>query len=294
MRDRFNLAALLLVVLTLFALAGTNVNAQDDTAGRVLRQINRARADAGLPELARNPFLDASAQGHADDLLKNGAQLGHRGSNGSNFQARIQWAGYPAAAVGENWASYRNLDLIMEFWLNDPPHRRNILSPKFADVGIGVAVRANGGLIIVTDFGMQLSPEKIQVAQAAAEAKKRANPTAEPTKVKAKPKPTAVPPTRKPKPKPTDIPLPAPTQPPPAVVQVALAQQPPAQPISVRLRVRGKRAHIALQGSAFVSVNAVPRNAYGWQQFVGGALAMGGVFLLGVAVIGQRQRSSKW
>ena len=54
----------------------------------------------------------------------------------------------------------------MEFWLNDPPHRRNILNPKFADIGIGFVVRPNGGLIVVTDFGTQQSPEAAAKAQA--------------------------------------------------------------------------------------------------------------------------------
>lgn len=294
MRERYNFIALAVFVLAMLAMTFVIAHAQDeDTATRVLRQINRARADASLPELTRNPFLDASAQGHADDLMRNGARLGHRGSNGSNFQARIKWAGYNADAVGENWASYRNLDQIMDFWLKDPPHRRNILSNKFSEIGIGVVIRANGGLIVVTDFGSPMSAAEIQVAQAAqaaAEAKKKAKPTQVPTK--AKPKPTAVPPTRKPKPQPTAVPAPrpAPTLPPqPTVVQIALAE-PPAKPVAVPLRVRGKPARIALQGNAFVEITPAPKFKDGTQKFYGSVLAFGGVFLVGVAVVGQRRR----
>lgn len=302
MRDRFKLFALVLAALTLLGLTGAATQAQDDVLGSVFRQINRARAEAGLPELARNPFLEASAQGHANDLLANGSGLGHGGSNGSNFQARIKWAGYNAAAVGENWASFRNLDLIMEFWLNDPPHRRNILSPKFADIGIGVAVRPNGGLIVVTDFGTQLSPEAAAKAQAAEQAaaekaaaqeKKQAKPTdVPPTR---KPKPTDVPPTRKPKEKQKQAPPPPaePTRlppPPPTVVQLALAQPAPVKPTIPPLRVRGKSAAITLQGNAFVKVKAVPKNPNGWNQFYGGILVLGGMTLIGVAVLGQRRR----
>jgi Cysteine-rich secretory protein family len=273
------------ILCALLALTGVAVNAQDDAGSQTLRRINQARADANLPALSRNAQLDAAAQGHADDLLRHGAQLGHSGSDGSTIAQRIARAGYNAAAEGENWASYRSLDLVVNFWLTDPPHRYNILNANFREIGIGVAMRANGGLIIVTDFGNPGSGGTSNVARAAAAPKKAA-----PTKASApaKPKPTVVP-TRKPTRKPTAVPTPLPTHAPPAK-QIALAQPPPKPVVIARVHARAKSSRLILTGTASVHAGLNEMRGDGTRQFFGGALAFGGMLLLGIAMIGQRRR----
>jgi uncharacterized protein YkwD len=96
--------------------------------------------------------------------------FGHEGWNGSPFWRRIK-PKYPPQAgtrwgVGENmvWSSPDlSADDAIQLWLNSPPHRKNLLTPAWREVGLG-AVRALGapgvykGLdvtILTADFGVR-------------------------------------------------------------------------------------------------------------------------------------------
>lgn len=287
-----SLSRLVLVSAFLLLLAGVVVpaaRAQGDVARQVLDRINQARAGANLPALARNGELEAAAQGHANDLLQNGARLGHVGSDGSSYRQRIARAGYPAEIVGENWASYRTLDQAIDFWLTDPPHRRNILSDKYREIGIGVAVRGNGGFVIVADFGARSSNAEMGAAEPAT-APTRVRPTRSPTR--AKPKPTAVPPTRKPAPKPTTAPTPR-ANPTPTIVQVAVSQPPaPAEPIA--LKVRGKFPRLTLQGTASAEPARGEAPSDGKRESFGGILMLSGALLVVLGALGHRRHTAHW
>ncbi len=262
-----------------------SLHAQQDVIGQILERINRARQEAGLGPLTRNPQLDAAAQSHADDMSQNGTRLGHRGSDGSRMQQRIARAGYPSANVGENWGAYRSLDQIFEFWLSDSAHRQNILASKFTEIGIGVAQRANSSLIVVTDFG---GPGAAPAAQPAAIQPEPTQPP--PTELPAPtdpPEPTAAPPTPLPTGKPKLAPTVTPTAPPAEptqIVQVALAQ--PARPLHARAGV-GRALLIARADGQSSAARAETL----FTQFnMGAALALGGGLLLGVAVVGHSGR----
>lgn len=269
-------------LLALLLGASGLASAQQDVAAQVFARINAARAENGLPPYTRNPQLDVAAQQHADDILQNGAALGHRGSDGSSPLDRALKAGYGSTIVSENWAGYRTVDLVMSFWLTDPPHRRNVLSPKFRDIGIGVASRPGGGYVIVTDLGAPQGSPPVAAAQSAPAAKK-AQPTRKPTK----PKPTAKPtpkPTRKPTAKPTAVPKPPP-QPTRVALAVSSAQAPP-QP----LRARGKSGISRLQANADANSGARVARGDAFRMATGSALALGGIGLLGAALLGARRR----
>lgn len=286
---RGTFAGLLILLLALLVVSGAH--GQDDVAAQVLKRINRARADANLPALTRNPQLDAAAQAHANDLLQNGSRIGHTGSNGSSIKQRVAGAGFAGGAVGENWAGYRSVDKIMEFWLNDAPHRRNIMNRRYSEIGIGVATRPNGGLVVVTDFGGDKEDAAPVQVQPAAAAPKKARPTQVPTKPK--PKPTAVPLTRKPTSKPTREPTPLPKLLPtkaPPVVQVAIANRPLKPPVTQPPSASGNAARLVLHGAADSMLGVAKSHGDPVRMTLGGTLSLAGVFLLGVAVVGQRRR----
>lgn len=265
------------LMLGVWLLVAASARAQADAASQILAQINRARSGANVPALTRNAQLDAAAQGHANDLLQNGAQLGHRGSDGSTIAQRIARAGYTGSVVGENWAAYQTLDQIMTFWLNDPPHIQNIDSPYYREIGIGVAGRPKGGLIIVTDFGApQNAPVVNQAPPPAAPAVAR--PATVP--VKAKPKATAVA-TRKPTRKPTS----KPTRPLPAPTLIAMAQSLPIA-AAAPLHVRAGISLAVLRGRAKSSIGPAVQQGDTGRMVLGGGLAGAGALLLGVALMG--------
>lgn len=126
----------------------------------VVRLVNIERQNIGLQPLQKNDMLEAAAQGHAEDMLSKG-YFSHYSRTGDSYADRMQKEDYDllhAAACrncttrvfyGENIAKgHRSPAEVMEGWMNSPPHKKNILSPKYKEIGIGIA-----GVYWVQNFG---------------------------------------------------------------------------------------------------------------------------------------------
>jgi len=121
--------------------------------------VNQARLDEGLASYGFSTLLTAAAQRHADDLAAH--QIwSHTGSDGSTPQQRIAEAGYAAwtwnsgeLVASENfWTGHGTIEDAIAFFLEDPPHRGNILSTVYREIGIGVAADDAGRNYYVLDF----------------------------------------------------------------------------------------------------------------------------------------------
>ena len=108
---------------------------------------NEMRAAYGLPPLTWNQQLWQAAQAHARDMAANDL-TGHIGSDGSNPEQRIRAAGFDGSTFAENvgyaWATdaqylWTHRDMV-NWWMNSPPHRANILNPNFTQIGMGRVV----------------------------------------------------------------------------------------------------------------------------------------------------------
>jgi uncharacterized protein YkwD len=121
----------------------------------IVRLINEARAQHGLPPLTYSETLARVAQAHADDCLQRGWGS-HTGSDGSNVKTRMQRAGYDPARWSECWAHTQSPQDAMGFWMNETPpndpHRRTILNPWLTEIGVGV-VKPSWGYYFFADFG---------------------------------------------------------------------------------------------------------------------------------------------
>jgi uncharacterized protein YkwD len=136
---------------------------------QVLTAINDLRRSNGLSELRLNAALSLAALGHSQSMAKRGF-FSHDGYNGAPFWARIKPRYRPQRGnfwgVGENmvWASPDlSADETIQMWLDSPPHRKNLLTASWREVGLG-AVHALGapgvyqGLdvtILTADFGVR-------------------------------------------------------------------------------------------------------------------------------------------
>ncbi|HKP88973.1 MAG TPA: CAP domain-containing protein [Thermoleophilaceae bacterium] len=122
--------------------------------------INNRRRKRGLPRLSENHRLDLASMRHARDMAA------HNFFEHGDFVGRIKRADYLDGAgswtVGENIAwgggSYATPGAIVRMWMDSPPHRANILSRRFHEIGIGIArgtpsARVGGGATYATDFG---------------------------------------------------------------------------------------------------------------------------------------------
>jgi uncharacterized protein YkwD len=120
----------------------------------LLSLINGKRQAAGLPPLVWSPELALLAQAHAEDCARRN-QGSHLGSDGAPLDARITREGLTVRWASENWANAQSTGHAFALWWNEAPgrdpHRRNILDPKYTEIGIGVA-SGKWGTYFVADF----------------------------------------------------------------------------------------------------------------------------------------------
>ena len=145
------LAALVLLGFTLLVagcdMVGTDtptVEASADPWVEMLDAVNAARA-AGQTcgtevyppagPLVWNDRLEAAAATHTGDMVRN-AYFAHAGTDGSDVGARAAREGYAWRVVGENIARYQQtVPEVVEDWVQSPSHCRNLMDPRFAEMG---------------------------------------------------------------------------------------------------------------------------------------------------------------
>jgi uncharacterized protein YkwD len=168
------LAVLVLVVAAVVASptsarqqAPRSLTARNALESGVLGQINTLRRQHGLAPLRLNVRLRAAADAHSASMVSRGF-FAHESADGTSFWQRVSRY-YPRTrywSVGENllWSS-PDIDPAGAFrmWLNSPPHRKNLLTARWREVGLS-AVHVNsapgvyGGnavTILTADFGVR-------------------------------------------------------------------------------------------------------------------------------------------
>ncbi|HVM69974.1 MAG TPA: CAP domain-containing protein [Gaiellaceae bacterium] len=179
-------AARLLVVLAVLCLAVASLGAvQAGTAAtkptrsisvapeletEILVELNAIRRAHGLRPLRASSPLGTAARAHSRAMAQHGF-FRHESRDGSVFWKRVQRyygpGGYATWSVGENllWST-TGLDAkrAVRLWMESPGHRKNILTPRWREVGLSAVVAAAapgvyGGrdvVIVTSDFGVRL------------------------------------------------------------------------------------------------------------------------------------------
>ncbi len=140
---------LLLLSATAFA------QVDDNAAHQLFDRINQARSQAGLGELRWDDQLSAVAIPHAQ-LMARKQQLSHQFSGEAPVRQRIIASGVRSNTSGENVAFGPNVDNLFNGWMNSPPHRANILDPKY-NVSAIALVRRGDSLWAVQDFAREVA-----------------------------------------------------------------------------------------------------------------------------------------
>ncbi len=122
--------------------------------------INQQRIAAGVAPLIADPLLMSVARGRVDDMVARG-YTGHSDpATGESLGPKmIHAAGFTSTFVGENWYGTikpppSNVETAMSWFMTDPPHARNILSPYYAYVGVGLAFNGRQWLIVQNFAGL--------------------------------------------------------------------------------------------------------------------------------------------
>jgi hypothetical protein len=162
-----------LVATALVGSAALAAPAFASPAGDLGAATNAARVSDGLPALALNAQLNAVAQAWANKLAAAGV-LSH------NPALRSQVSDW--SVLGENVGMAGDIPSVQAAFLASPPHRANILDPRYTQMGVGSATSIYPScgcqvLWVVVDFRR---PTTVTTAPAA-------KPAPTPVKVAAKP-----------------------------------------------------------------------------------------------------------
>lgn len=128
--------------------------AANRTERAIVRIVNRYRTRYGLRALRLSPRLTYAAGLHSLDQARRGV-ISHAGSDGSTVSRRVL-AVTNARVIGETLvAAPRGRRLtaptVVRMWMSSPPHRAELLSPRFRRVGVARALGPRG-TFITADF----------------------------------------------------------------------------------------------------------------------------------------------
>jgi uncharacterized protein YkwD len=106
----------------------------------VLKYTNIQRQANGLKPLILNTKLSNSALAKVEDMFAL-QYFEHISPTGKSASDLVRAEGYDFQSVGENLAlgDFGTDKKLVEAWMNSPLHRKNILNPKFTEIGLAVA-----------------------------------------------------------------------------------------------------------------------------------------------------------
>jgi uncharacterized protein YkwD len=142
--------------------------------------INEERSAYGVGAVQPNASLRQAALSHSTEMVSQG-YFEHTSPAGVTFIDRIENTGYTRGArfweVGENlvWGTgpLSTPQALVTSWMNSPPHRANLLRPRFNEIGIAAVVGTprsvtdRTGVTVSSEYGYR------SYAKAKAKAKKK-------------------------------------------------------------------------------------------------------------------------
>ena len=127
----------------------------DVTVARIVALTNAQRVQNGLAPLSVNVELTQAADLQSGNMAQL-ETMSHTlpGTATPDLASRAAAVGYQYSAMGENIAwNYADADAVVAGWMASPGHRANILNPKFTEIGVSVALSANGEPYYTQEFG---------------------------------------------------------------------------------------------------------------------------------------------
>ena len=129
--------------------AGCSSSGNAGFESTLLALINQERQEQSLAAYASQSQLQAAARIHSADMACNGF-VSHTGSDGSGVRDRVERQGYDWSWIGEN--IYCTSDTssgapqrVFDWWMNSGPHRANIMSPNYTQIGLGYIYAGSRG-----------------------------------------------------------------------------------------------------------------------------------------------------
>lgn len=126
--------------------------ATDFRTDRIIKYLNQIRANAQV--CGEKPYPPATAvvwskqlfnaaKSHSRDMASNDF-LNHLGSDDSNVSARVSNQNYQWNTVAENISGGTDTpEQTLESWMNSPGHCRNLMNPRYNQIGMSCAVNVH-------------------------------------------------------------------------------------------------------------------------------------------------------
>jgi uncharacterized YkwD family protein len=117
--------------------AQTNSSTLSSAEQQMVKMVNDARAQNNLPALKVDTQLCNVARIKAQDMIDNNYFSHSSPKYGSPFDMMKSF-GIKYVSAGENIAGNQSVQNAENALMNSPGHRKNILSPDFTHIGIGI------------------------------------------------------------------------------------------------------------------------------------------------------------
>ncbi|MFA5358485.1 MAG: CAP domain-containing protein [Patescibacteria group bacterium] len=122
----------------------------------IIELANQARTEMGISGLTINSLLTEAAQEKANDMITKG-YFSHTAPNGDKPWVWLDDVGYAYYAAGENLAmDFSSAESVHRAFMNSPSHRKNIINPRYEEIGVGIAYGKIDGkdtAVLVQYFG---------------------------------------------------------------------------------------------------------------------------------------------
>jgi uncharacterized protein, YkwD family len=124
-------------------LSGSTGNNPSNDEASMLSMVNAARTNAGVKPLAQNMELTKLARLKSKDIVDKNYFSHTSPTYGSPFDMMRKY-GVSYLTAGENLAKNQSTQAAFQALMNSEGHRKNILSPDFTEIGIGIISGGDG------------------------------------------------------------------------------------------------------------------------------------------------------
>jgi uncharacterized protein YkwD len=122
-------------------------------ARRLVADVNRIRAEHGLPNVSVDDLLSRAALSYARDMATR-RFFGHFAPDGSSLPDRLARVGFVWTVAAENIALDADEPHANAALLGSPVHRANILDPRVRKIGVAALSVGVGASLYVEDFAV--------------------------------------------------------------------------------------------------------------------------------------------
>lgn len=137
--------SLVMMVSIIAYLINENYNFSDSVKTQIVKEnlltiTNQERVKENSESLVWNPKLMQAAQMKADDMVSRD-YFSHTDPAGRKFVYWVRLAGYDYSYVAENLAvKFIDSESVVDAWMKSEPHKKSLISDKYTEAGIGVAL----------------------------------------------------------------------------------------------------------------------------------------------------------